>query len=50
MTGFIEPCMASLWDKSPSGDNWIHEIKLDGYRVQLHVSEGKGVRYFVSIR
>jgi bifunctional non-homologous end joining protein LigD len=21
----------------PSGDRWIHEIKFDGYRVQLHI-------------
>jgi bifunctional non-homologous end joining protein LigD len=46
MPGFIGPCMATLWDRPPSGDNWVHEIKLDGYRVQLHLSEGQGVRYF----
>jgi bifunctional non-homologous end joining protein LigD len=22
----------------PSGDRWIHEIKFDGYRVQLHIA------------
>ena len=21
----------------PSGERWIHEIKFDGYRVQLHI-------------
>src|SRR4051812_25821583 len=34
--GFIEPSLATLCDKVPSGSKWIHEIKFDGYRVQLH--------------
>jgi ATP-dependent DNA ligase len=24
----------------PSGQRWVHEIKFDGYRVQLHISNG----------
>jgi hypothetical protein len=28
---FIEPCLPSPGD--PSGSNWIHEIKHDGYRL-----------------
>jgi len=39
MPGFIEPCLATLRDKVPSGDQWLHEIKFDGYRVQLHKHE-----------
>ena len=30
---FIEPCLPSPADKPPSGSNWIHEIKPDGYRL-----------------
>jgi len=30
---FIEPCLPSPADKPPSGTNWIHEIKHDGYRL-----------------
>jgi bifunctional non-homologous end joining protein LigD len=30
---FIEPCLSSPADKPPSGSNWIHEIKHDGYRL-----------------
>ena len=30
---FIEPCLPSPADKPPSGANWIHEIKHDGYRL-----------------
>ncbi len=37
--GFIEPCLATLSDKVPSGERWIHEIKFDGYRLQLHKNE-----------
>jgi ATP-dependent DNA ligase len=32
-SGFIEPCLPSPADKPPSGANWIHEIKHDGYRL-----------------
>ena len=31
--GFIEPCLPSPADSPPSGSNWIHEIKHDGYRM-----------------
>jgi bifunctional non-homologous end joining protein LigD len=36
--GFVEPALATAIEKVPSGDRWIHEIKLDGYRVQLHIA------------
>jgi len=26
--------------KAPSGDQWLHEIKFDGYRVQVHLNKG----------
>jgi hypothetical protein len=32
-TGFIEPCLPSPADKPPSGAEWVHEIKHDGYRM-----------------
>jgi bifunctional non-homologous end joining protein LigD len=35
--GFIEPALATSFDKVPSGKRWLHEIKFDGYRVQLHI-------------
>jgi len=31
--GFIEPCLPSPADRPPSGSNWVHEIKHDGYRL-----------------
>src|ERR1700743_1706691 len=36
--GFIEPALATSIDKVPSGERWLHEIKFDGYRVQLHLA------------
>ena len=32
-SSFIEPCLPSAADRPPSGSNWIHEIKHDGYRL-----------------
>lgn len=40
MPGFIKPQLATLRSKAPSGDHWLHEIKYDGYRVQLHLDRG----------
>jgi bifunctional non-homologous end joining protein LigD len=41
MPGFIKPQLATLKAKAPSGDQWFHEIKFDGYRVQIHLNKGK---------
>ena len=30
---FVPPCLARL-DKTPSGKEWLHEVKFDGYRIQ----------------
>ena len=34
---FVEPALASSIERVPSGSRWIHEIKFDGYRVQVHL-------------
>jgi ATP-dependent DNA ligase len=39
MPSFIRPCLATLRDNVPSGARWLHEIKFDGYRLQLHKRE-----------
>jgi bifunctional non-homologous end joining protein LigD len=36
--GFVEPALANSIEKVPSCDRWVHEIKFDGYRVQLHIA------------
>jgi bifunctional non-homologous end joining protein LigD len=38
LPGFIEPALATSVTKVPSGERWIHEIKFDGYRVQVHLA------------
>ncbi|TMJ26895.1 MAG: hypothetical protein E6G96_13740 [Alphaproteobacteria bacterium] len=43
--GFIEPSLATLRSKVPSARGFVHELKLDGYRVQalvehVHINEG----------
>ena len=43
--GFIEPLLAELRPKAPSADNWVHEIKYDGYRTQIHIRDA-GIQFF----
>ena len=31
--GFITPCLPTKTDKLPSGSQWLHEIKHDGFRI-----------------
>ena len=41
MPDFIEPQLCKLVERPPAGAGFAHEIKLDGYRVQLRVLNGK---------
>jgi bifunctional non-homologous end joining protein LigD len=43
--GFIEPCLPTLADAAPSGPQWVHEIKHDGFRFICR-REGDRVRVF----
>ncbi len=38
---FIEPALAKLAERAPSGSGWAHEVKFDGYRLQLRVEDGE---------
>jgi bifunctional non-homologous end joining protein LigD len=40
MPGFVAPQLAASRSRAPSGDQWLHEIKYDGYRVQLRLQDG----------
>ena len=42
---FVEPQLCKLLDAPPSGKDWLHEVKFDGYRMQLHVQAGKAKLY-----
>ncbi len=37
---YIEPCLPKLVPRAPIGDQWIHEIKHDGYRLAVRVEDG----------
>jgi ATP dependent DNA ligase domain len=42
---FVPPCEPIQRDRPPKGDAWRHEVKFDGYRMQLHKA-GHKVRLF----
>jgi bifunctional non-homologous end joining protein LigD len=37
----ISPQLATLVDEPPAGDDWLHEIKFDGYRLLCFIKNGK---------
>ena len=43
MPRFVEPQLTKLYDRPPSGAAWVHEVKFDGYRMQMRVADGKAV-------
>jgi len=38
---FVAPQLCTSVERPPPGEGWGHEIKFDGYRVQLRVEDGK---------
>lgn len=42
---FIPPQLATLVREAPAGDDWLHELKFDGYRMLCHLHRGK-VRFW----
>jgi bifunctional non-homologous end joining protein LigD len=43
LPSFVEPSLAMLVDKPPSGPLCVNEIKFDGYRVQARI-DGNDIR------
>lgn len=43
MPDFVAPQLCTLVDRPPAADGWCHEIKFDGYRVQLRVEDGEAI-------
>ena len=41
MPEFVPPQLCETAEHPPSQDDWVHEIKLDGYRIQIRVNGGK---------
>ena len=42
---FVEPQLATLVKSLPGGDNWISEIKFDGYRMLCRIEDGEARLY-----
>lgn len=40
---FLQPQLARAAPSPPPGDNWLHEIKYDGYRILSRIENGKVV-------
>ncbi len=45
LPAFIAPQLATLVTAPPAGDQWLHELKFDGYRMLCRIDRGK-VRFF----
>ncbi len=43
MPSFIEPQFCKSVDRPPQGPGWGHEVKFDGYRLQVRVAGGEAV-------
>ena len=41
MPPFIAPQLCTSVERPPAGGDWVHEIKFDGYRIQMRVENGK---------
>jgi bifunctional non-homologous end joining protein LigD len=41
LPAFVAPQLATLVDRAPAGEDWLHEIKLDGYRVLARIERGR---------
>jgi bifunctional non-homologous end joining protein LigD len=43
LSEFIDPQLCHSVERPPSGEGWLHEIKFDGYRVQVRIEAGRAV-------
>lgn len=41
LPSFVKPQLATLVDGVPPGNEWLHEIKLDGYRILCRIDHGR---------
>jgi bifunctional non-homologous end joining protein LigD len=37
----VAPQLSQLVEKPPSGPQWVHEIKLDGFRMAARIDNGR---------
>jgi bifunctional non-homologous end joining protein LigD len=45
LPAMLEPMLATLTDRAPEGDEWLAEIKFDGYRALCRLQNGKAALY-----
>src|SRR5262249_4814500 len=45
---FIHPCQPIVAKQPPKGPGWAHELKHDGYRLQIHVRDGRVRLYTIN--
>jgi ATP dependent DNA ligase-like protein len=45
---FIHPCQPIVAKQPPTGPGWAHELKHDGYRLQVHVRDGRVRLYTIN--
>jgi bifunctional non-homologous end joining protein LigD len=41
LPAFVPPMLASSRAEAPTGADWLHEIKFDGYRLQARLEDGR---------
>jgi len=41
MPGYVPPMLTTLVDAPPAGEDWMHEIKYDGYRMVVRIERGR---------
>jgi bifunctional non-homologous end joining protein LigD len=45
---FIHPCQPIVAKQPPRGPGWAHELKHDGYRLQIHVRDRRVRLYTIN--
>ena len=41
LPAWVAPQLATLVAAAPAGDEWLHEVKLDGYRILARIARGR---------
>jgi len=44
LPSFVAPQLATLAKSMPKGDQWVHELKLDGYRIQARIDKKENLQ------
>ena len=42
---FIPPAVPKRAAAPPLGNDWLHEVKFDGFRVQIHIGGGRAIMF-----